>query len=168
MKAKIILLFIWFGVCTGSNTTYGQTEVQFRTLKEFGNDTLAFINANFGPNNYYCSGRDLKQFISELREELPVRSFRLLQAASCKDIFFIDFYYYPVEVITAKAKAGLKVICIQLNLEYPVIVGKELYQEMIKLGMDMDGGLIPWNDKYLGVLNKVKPDYFVANEYYEL
>lgn len=166
MKTKILILL---SVLSLSIASQAQITIALKPLKQFGGDTLAFINANFAPEvRLYEEGRNLKIFIEEMNQELPIKAFRILPAMSSDGSFgVVDFYYYDIKEIKSRNKRNIKVPSVQFNCNI-ISLTNPLYKEIQKMGIDMSGKLMPWDKKYLEVFNKLETDYFVPCEYFEI
>jgi len=171
MKTTLITLFIWSCLCTTTLTkVHAQIRKEYIPLKEFRNDTLAFLMKNF---NYACDfktyywGRSWKTFMEDTGKDLPIKAFRIINADDSPtfDLGLIEFYYYTPQQIIEKDKKGIQVNCIQMYLRLQKT--NPLCQEMIKAGINLEEKLMAWDDKFLEVLYKLDMQLFYVNRYYK-
>ncbi|MCM1032069.1 MAG: hypothetical protein NC410_11585 [Oscillibacter sp.] len=170
MKTALLILLVLGCLCT-TTEVQAQRKRAYIPLKEFGNDTLAFLMKNFNyADDYrpYHWERNLKTFIKEdIEKDLPIKAFRIINADDCPtfDFGLIEFYYHTPQQIIEKDKKGIQAFCIQISIYLQKT--DPLCQEMIKAGINLEEKLMTWDDKYLEILNLLDIELFNVNKYYK-
>lgn len=159
-----------------ATTTEVQAQIKKRKyspLKEFGNDTLAFLKKNFDcecdEDRFiaYHLCRDMKTFKEEISKDLPIKAFRIIKSNIDDPRFpalsLIEFYYYSPQQIIERDKKGIPVYDIQMFLYLKKT--DPLYHEMQEAGINLEEELMAWDDKYWDVICKLFMAPFYVNKY---
>ncbi len=160
-----------------ATTTEVQAQIKKRKytpLKEFSNDTLAFLKKNFDyacSEDYYAAyhfDREMKTFKEEISKDLPIKAFRIIKNSDdprYRALYIIEFYYYSPQQIIEKDKKGIPVYDIQMYLH--IWKDNPLYQEMQEAGINLEEELMAWDDKYWDVICKLPIAPFYVSKYYK-
>jgi hypothetical protein len=108
---------------------------EYFTLKSCGNDTLQYLEKNYGPRGQRYDDKTFELLINDVKNDVPFTScwtYRIKSGTVVKFVFFID----PIEKVKERIKNGLPLWCINVSMMLSSKMKDIRYETLEKLGFN--------------------------------
>lgn len=132
MKYQLLFLLL---LILGGYTQECEGQNKFRPLKEFNNDTMAYMKKNYDSGSLYVD-KTIGHILDDA--EIPFKSYVIAETRDCSPaIGFIILFTQSAEEVRALFKAGKPVYGVFCDFEggyCNIFIKRELYEILVNLG----------------------------------